>query len=162
LLLASPKFGLGATAAGAFGLIGLVGVGAANLSGRLLKRFGTGPGLLLALACCVASYIVFMADVSLRGLVIGVVLLDFGLSIANVANQSTILGLEPAASSRVNTIYVTAIFLGGTVGSAIAAASWAHGGWRAVAGFGLAAAVLAFGIHGVGMLRRQSRAAAAK
>jgi predicted MFS family arabinose efflux permease len=162
LLLASPQFGLGATAAGAFGLIGLVGVGAANLSGRLLARFGTGPGLLLALACCVASYVVFMADVSLRGLVVGVVLLDFGLSIANVANQSTILGLEPAASSRVNTIYVTAIFLGGTAGSAIAAAAWAQGGWSAVAAFGLAAAVLAFGIHGVGMLRRQARAARAK
>jgi cyanate permease len=105
---------------------------------------------------------VFLADVSLRGLIVGVILLDFGLSVANVANQSTILGLEPQAISRVNTIYVTAIFLGGTAGSAVAAAAWAHGGWGLVGRFGLAAAILALAIHAVGMLRRQARSAEAQ
>jgi predicted MFS family arabinose efflux permease len=147
LLLAKPPFELGAAAAGAFGIVGLVGVGAANVSGRLIDRYGSRRGLFVGVTCCVLSYAVFLADVSLRGLVFGIVLLDFGLSIANVSNQSKILGLDLQATSRINTIYVTAIFLGGSIGTAIASAAWVGSGWSAVCVFGLAAALLAFVIN---------------
>lgn len=147
LLLVKPPFELGSAVAGAFGIVGIIGVSAANFSGRFLDRYGTRLGLLVGLSCCVAAYLVFAADISLVALIVGVALLDFGLAIANVANQSMILGLDPQATSRVNTIYVTAIFLGGAVGSAAASAAWAHGGWHLVSLFGLATAVLALAIH---------------
>lgn len=161
LLLAKPPFELGAAAAGAFGLVGLVGVGAANLSGHWIDRHGTRPGLFVGLVCCVIAYAVFVADISIRGLIVGIVLLDFGLSLANVSNQSKILSLDPQASSRINTIYVTSIFLGGSIGTAVASAAWAHSGWPAVCRFGLAAALLAFSINAVDWFisRRQKSAA---
>lgn len=83
----------------------------------------------------------------MRGLVVGVVLLDFGLSVANVANQSMVMGLEPEARSRINTVFVTSIFMGGALGSAAASAAWAHGGWPDVCVLGLGVAILALGIH---------------
>lgn len=147
LLLAQPPFGFGPAVAGAFGIVGLVGVGAANLAGRLIDRWGSRASLLVALCACVAAYAVLALDVSLRGLIVGVVLLDFGISVANVANQSKILGLDAQARNRINTIYVTGLFLGGAAGSAAASAAWAHGGWPAVCAFGLFVALLALAIH---------------
>ncbi|MEO5795723.1 MAG: MFS transporter [Rhodoferax sp.] len=151
LHLARPPFGLGAAAAGAFGLVGLVGVLAANLGGRVIDRVGPQSSLRVGLVCCVLAFGVLGLDGSMRGLVVGVVLLDFGLSVANVANQSMVMvmvmGLEPDARSRINTVFVTSIFLGGALGSAAASAAWAHGGWPDVCVLGLAVAILALGIH---------------
>jgi predicted MFS family arabinose efflux permease len=113
-------------AAGAFGLIGLVGVIAANIGGRMIDRVGPRRSLLVGLACCVFAFAVFAVHDSLRGLVAGVVLLDFGLSVASEAseaNQSMIMGLKPDARSRVNIVFVSSIFLGGATGSAAASAA---------------------------------------
>lgn len=149
LLLSGPQFHLGAAAAGAFGLVGVVGVGAASLSGKIAKAKGPQFGLRIGLACSLLAFCIFACDVSLRGLLIGVVVLDFGLALANVANQTRILGLDDAARSRINTVYVTAIFFGGAIGSAISSAAWAHAGWFAVSAFGLLVSLLACLIHGL-------------
>ena len=127
--------------------MGLVGVGAANASGRLIGRFGTRSVLRLGLICGVAAWMVFSLDLSIRGLIVGVLLLDFGMSVANVSNQSMILGLDAQARSRINTIYVTTIFLGGSIGSGVASLAWAYSGWPLVSAFGLAVALLAIGVH---------------
>lgn len=153
LRLAQPPFALGPTAAGAFGLVGIVGVVAANISGPFIERFGNANGRCLGIICCVLAYLMFAFDVSLRGLVIGVVLMDFGMSIANVSSQSSILGLEPAARNRLNTLYVTAIFLGGTAGAAFASFGWAQQGWKAVCALGLALSLIAMTVHLWGVFR---------
>lgn len=127
--------------------VGLVGVAAANAGGRVIDRVEPRRSLPVGLLCCVLAFMVFTVDVSLRGLIAGVVLLDFGLSVANVSNQSMIMGLEPEARSRINTIFETAIFLGGAIGSAAASTAWALGGWPAVCAFGLSIATLALAIH---------------
>nr|WP_256344915.1 MFS transporter [Pseudomonas gingeri] len=150
LLLAKPPFELGAAAAGAFGIVGIVGVLAANFSGPLIERFGSAKGRLLGIGCCLVAYLVFSFDVSLRGLVIGVVLMDFGMSIANVSSQNTILGLEPEARNRLNTLYVTSIFLGGSMGASIASLGWAHLGWPAVCAVGLILSLVALAVHLLG------------
>jgi predicted MFS family arabinose efflux permease len=147
LLLSKPPFEFGPAITGAFGLIGLVGILAANLSGRLIKRIGSYASLLVGLASCVAAFIVFPLFVSVPGLIVGIILLDFGLSIANVSNQSKILGLDESARSRINAVYVTAIFVGGACGSAIASVAWIHGGWSAVCVFGLVTALLPLVLH---------------
>ncbi len=147
LLLARPPFEFGPAVAGSFGLVGLVGVVAANLSGRWIDRVGSRHALRVGLGCCVAAFVVLRAWVAVPGLVVGVLLLDFGMSVANVANQSLIMGLEAEARSRINTLYVGALFLGGATGSAAASAAWVHGGWAWVADFGIAVALVALGLQ---------------
>lgn len=146
LHLASPAYHLGPAAAGLFGLIGIVGVLAAPLSGRLADRGNprrmVGLGILLALA----SFAVFgLFGESLAGLVAGVILLDLGVQGAQISNQARIFALQPEARARINTIYMVTVFAGGALGSAAGTTAWTLGGWPAVTacGLGFCAASLA-------------------
>jgi hypothetical protein len=66
------------------------------------------------------------------GLVVGVVVLDVGAQMMQVANQTRIFGLGAQARSRLNTIYMTMYFGGGALGSALATLAWARWQWDGV------------------------------
>lgn len=93
-----------------------------------------------------AAFVVFAAAPGLAGLIVGVTLLDFGVQSAMVSHQHIVYGLRPEARNRLNTLFMTVMFLGGSAGSAGSTAAWAWGGWMAVSalGAGLAVASLAF------------------
>ncbi|HEX3350845.1 MAG TPA: MFS transporter [Acetobacteraceae bacterium] len=155
LLLQGPPFGLGAATAGLFGVIGVAGILAAPLAGRTADRSGPRRVITRAIALVAASFVLFAAWPTLPGLVIGVVLVDLGAQAAMVANQSIIYGLAPDARGRVNTVFMTGMFLGGAIGSAGAGTAWAIGGggiegWRMVCAFCFLLALLAGVVHHVG------------
>lgn len=143
LHLQEPKFGLGAEAAGLFGLVGVVGVFAAPISGRIADRSGPGPVIAIGAALVLAAWMLFGLWGSIAGLLIGVVVLDFGLQGALISNQHIVYALVPEARNRLNTVFMTGMFIGGSIGSAGAAFAWAHGGWTMVSLYGGALAAIA-------------------
>ena len=147
LRLALPDLHLGADAAGLFGLLGAVGVFAAKPVGRWADRRGPQAVLIGAAALVFAAWLVFALWRSVAGLLVGVVVLDLGVQSALVSNQHVIYGLRPEARSRVNTVFMGGVFLGGAAGSAMAAVAWRSGGWTAVSGLGLAAAAFACAVQ---------------
>ena len=86
----------------------------------------------------------------LVGLVIGVVVLDMGAQMTQVANQTRIFGLVPSARSRLNTVYMTVYFSGAAAGSGLATIAWVHWGWNGVCCLALALIALAGISHATG------------
>jgi predicted MFS family arabinose efflux permease len=142
--LAHSPIGGGSATAGLLGVLGLTGIAVAPLTGRVAMRVPPSRVNLASLALLVASFAVFFAgSASLIAIGVGVVLLDAGTQANQLTNQTVIYGLAPDERSRINAIYMVSYFLGGALGTALAAQAWQHGGWPAVCATGAAFAVLA-------------------
>lgn len=147
LYLATPQFNLGADVAGLFGIVGAVGVFAAPLAGKVADRRGPGFVVWLGAALTLVAWIIFGTWSSIVALVIGVVVLDFGIQSALISNQHIVYALDQEARSRLNTIFMTSMFLGGAAGAGMATAAWSYGGWTGVSMLGAALALLALVIR---------------
>jgi len=122
---------------GLFGLAGVAGAIAAQVTGRLADRGRGAAATTATLALMAASWLLLALGAgSLTLLVVGIVVLDLGVQGTQIGNQSTIYRLRPDARSRLTTAYMTAYFTGGVVCSALTGALYAGYGWDAVCGFG--------------------------
>ena len=89
--------------------------------------------------------------VHLSLLVLGVLVLDTGAQMTQVANQTRIFGLVPSARSRLNTVYMTLYFAGAALGSSLSTVAWHHYGWNGVCLLALLFVALAALRHGTGV-----------
>jgi len=131
----------------AIGLLLLVPLG--DLMER--RRLIVSQFLILALsllfaACAFATLLAWLVITgwnSILGLVVGVMLLDFGIQSAMVANQQIIYGLRPQARNRVNSLFMVGMFIGGSLGSGGAMLAWKIASWQGVAYSAIAVALIA-------------------
>jgi predicted MFS family arabinose efflux permease len=153
-LYLSKAFGLSAEIAGLMGVVGAAGILMAPLAGRIADR--RGPYAVIGLGCVIMalSYGVMGLWRSLAGLVLGIILLDLGEQAALISNQHIIYALRPEARSRLNTLFMTGMFMGGAAGSWGANLAWRIGGWRTACMLGGMLALIGFAIHLDGRLRR--------
>jgi predicted MFS family arabinose efflux permease len=143
-LLSDPPFDFGESTIGLFGLVGLGGAIAAMRMGRLHDR-GHGriaTGAVLA-AILLSWPILYLGRESVPAIILGLVLLDFGVQAQNVLSQGVIYALGRETTGRVTTAYVTSNFVGGAIGSASGAVAWSAGGWLPVCAVGFAIAATA-------------------
>ncbi|NMM42850.1 MFS transporter [Rhodospirillaceae bacterium KN72] len=145
LYLAGPNFGLGADVAGLFGVLGVVGVAAAPIAGKLSDKYNPRVTVWAGVALCIFAWGAAGSFAAIAALIIAVIVMDFGFQIALISNQHIVYSLAQAARGRLNTILMTGMFLGGAAGSALSTYAWAVGGWGGVSilGVGLAVAALA-------------------
>jgi predicted MFS family arabinose efflux permease len=143
-LLSDPPFSYGESTIGLFGLVGLGGAIAAMRMGRLHDR-GHGriaTGVVLA-AILLSWPILYFGRESVPAIIVGLVLIDFGVQAQNVLSQGVIYALGRETTGRVTTAYVTSNFTGGAIGSAAGAVAWSADGWLPVCAVGFAIAATA-------------------
>jgi predicted MFS family arabinose efflux permease len=147
LLQLDARYHLSAEIAGLFGIIGAVGVLFAPIAGKIADRRGPYTVIGLGSIVMLTSWVVFAVWGMIAGLIVGVILLDFGEQGALVSNQNVIYALRPQARNRLNTIFMGGMFVGGAVGSAGASLAWQFAGWAVVCAFGAALVAIALGLH---------------
>lgn len=129
-LLSQPPYGYTLGQIGLIGIAGLAGALAARNAGKLHDR-GLGvmaQGIALgvaALTLCLAG----LFGSSILAILAAIVLFDAAIQTINVLNQLRLLSALPEARSRLNALFVTANFLGGAAGSALAGIAWPRAGW---------------------------------
>ncbi|WP_205764420.1 MFS transporter [Arenibacter sp. 6A1] len=118
---------------GLFGLIGTCGALAAPMAGKWIDKKGAQFAIRIGIFAVFLAFVVMdFSATSLLGLILGVVLLDIGLQVTHVSNQSKVFALVPEARSRLNTIYISASFAGGSIGSLMGAMAWTYWHWTGV------------------------------
>jgi predicted MFS family arabinose efflux permease len=71
-----------------------------------------------------------------------------------VANQTVVTSVDPAARSRLNTLFQAHMWGGNAAGAVLASTVLTHAGWLAVCAIALAAALVALVFHATTAQRR--------
>ncbi|RKD75042.1 MULTISPECIES: MFS transporter [unclassified Rhizobium] len=143
LPLTAPPYSMSHTEVGLFGLAGAAGALGAIRAGRWADR-GHGQrttGIALALML-VAWLPISMLDQSILWLILGVLVIDFGLQATHVTNQGMIYRVRPDAQNRLTAAYMVFYSIGSAVGSSTSTIIYAHAGWTGVCISGTAISLL--------------------
>jgi predicted MFS family arabinose efflux permease len=147
-LLTTGPWHLGSAWAGGFGIIGAAGAFAASLGGHISDRRGARHVVGLSIGTVTLAYLLLSgANSSLALLVIGVIVLDIGVQAGLVSNQTRAFAVDPKAQGRINSLYMTATFFGGAVGTVVSGWLMSRFGWTGIVAFGIALGLVAAAIH---------------
>ena len=150
--------GLSTGQAGLLGFAGAAGALGASIAGRLSGRVAPGhiaAGGALLMAVTFAAMALFPQ--SLIAIVIGTLIFDVGVQAALVSHQTIIYALAPEARSRINAVFMTALFIGMSVGAYGASLAWTSARWTGLMTFCTAAALVALGLRAVFNVRQGAR-----
>ena len=143
--LAQPPFLAGSDMVGMLGMCGIAGALVASGLGKYVPRIGISRFSLTGAAIQLISWATaWIWSGSYIGLIVAVILVDIGLQCQQLSNQSGCIQAMPQAANRVNTIFMTTYFIGGSVGTFCAGIGWAHFGWAGVCITGIVFALISF------------------
>ena len=131
--LAGSPFYAGSDVVGLLALCGVVGAVAASGAGKYVPKVGIFRmsvigGCLQVLAWCIA----WLLGYSYVGLIAAIIFADIGAQCLQISNQSGALQQMPQATNRVNTIFMTIFFIGGSIGTFCSGLGWTMAGWNGV------------------------------
>ncbi len=137
--LAGSPFHAGSEKVGMLGLCGIAGAVAASGVGKYVPRLGI---LRISVMGNVLQILAWATALcfgdTYAGLVVTIILVDIGAQCQQLSNQSGCLKEIPEASNRANTIFMTSLFAGGSIGTFCASIGWSACGWSGVGLVGLA------------------------
>ena len=134
---ASPFFA-GDDVIGALGFCGLAGAATVVFISKYISVYGARRFSLMGGAVMLVAWLTaWWGGDSYAGIIIAILLIDAGMQSIHLANQTSVVTLDAEAINRVNTLYMTIYFLGGSVGTFVAGICWEHFLWTGTAIAGL-------------------------
>ena len=134
-LLLAKQFGFDQRAIALFALAGAGGAVAAPFAGRLADRGYGGRATLAAFVTIVIAFAASagaVAAATVVGFAIAGIAIDAAVQTNQVCGQRIIFALSREARGRINAIYLTSIFLFGSMGPALGSYLYETGGWNRV------------------------------
>lgn len=143
-LLTEPTYELGGTGVGLLALVGIAGALAAPSVGGFADRRGPAVVVSIGASLVVVAFAIFgLWQGSLASLILGILIMDLAVQSSQVANQARVYELDPTARSRLNTVFMATMLLGGAVGAALGGAAYSKWGWTGTCAFGALSAAMA-------------------
>ena len=124
---------------GALGLCGLAGASTVVFISGYIQKYGA--RFFSIVGGCVILFawlLAFCGNDSYLWMIIAILLIDAGMQSIHLSNQTSVVALDASAINRVNTVYMTIYFLGGSAGTFVSGLFWQHYGWMGVVGVGVA------------------------
>ena len=124
---------------GALGLCGLAGASTVVFISGYVQKYGVRFFSIVGGCVILAAWLLaFFGNDSYLWMIIAILLIDAGMQCIHLSNQTSVVTLDASAINRVNTVYMTIYFLGGSAGTFVSGLFWQHYGWAGVVGVGVA------------------------
>ncbi|WP_455667418.1 MFS transporter [Phocaeicola sp.] len=131
-------FYAGNNVVGLLGLCGVAGALTASFVGRYVHILGVKRLNYIGCSLMFAAWLLlYWGQDTYAGIIAGILVIDIGIQSIQLSNQTTIFALNPKASNRINTIFMTTYFIGGSMGTFLAGTFWHWFGWTGVVGTGI-------------------------
>ena len=136
--IAQEPFHAGSDVVGLLGLCGVAGALSASFIGRYVKRVGIKRFNYLGCALMLLAWLLmFMLQDYYAGIIVGIIIIDVGMQCIQLSNQTSMFDVSLKAANRVNTIFMTTYFIGGSLGTLLAGTAWSFGQWSGVVCVGI-------------------------
>lgn len=146
--MVQPPFVADNTTIGLLGLSGIAGTVTTPIVGKYMKKFSckslTSFGCFTLLASWFSAYV---GQNNYAGIIAGILLVNVGMSCVQICNQAYLLSMFPQTANRVNTVFVTSCFAGGSIGTLLAGTAWSFSGWTGVVIVGTALTLCAMTVN---------------
>ncbi|THA79328.1 MFS transporter [Streptomyces sp. A0642] len=143
-VLTGPRFHYSAVGVGVFALVGAAGAAVAPLAGHWADRGLARPATGIALvAAAVAFALAGFGGHSIVLLALAAILVDVAVQTTLILGQHTVYALDPAARSRLNSVFIAMFFAGGAIGSQLGTVVYEAAGWSGVTVLGGALPLIA-------------------
>ena len=131
--LSLAPFNFASDIIGLFGVLAVAGALLAPYIGKVADKINPTFTKMLSVGMIVFSIVLMKwFDSSLAAFIVATLLLDIGFQAVQINNLAQIYTLDESAHSRINTAYMSSMFVGGAFGTFIGVYCWEHGGWELV------------------------------
>lgn len=144
LRLQAEPFHMNTRQIGLLGLVAVTGAMSAPVLGRLADRASMATAVRIAFAVTAAGWLAMLAlPTGIVGIVASMVLVGVGAIGTDVTLRTALYGLQPDIRMRLNAVYSTGTFLGGSLFSFAVPVLWTRWGWPSIIAVSLAATAVA-------------------
>lgn len=141
--MSEAPFYAGSDIVGELGLCGIAGALSASFLGKYVSHARIRKFNFIGCSIMAASWLImYFGGNSYIWLIVGIILIDIGMQCIQLSNQTGIFSLCPSASNRMNTLFMTTYFIGGSTGTLLSGMAWHVAGWTGTAITGLSLVIL--------------------
>ena len=152
LHLTSPAMGYGVDVVGYLAVLAVSNVFFAPWSGRLADRIGPEKArMLFATTQLIGALLLLISGNNIWIMILPILFSNFGGASMDVANRTILFGRAPEIRTRLMTIYIVIMFIGGGFSSWLGTAVYTSSGWDGMALLSIlfASTIMALSIYGM-------------